>query len=204
MSPQVTRNLQLKSWAGLGHTLHKNTCRWVTGKIKTEKSTFIMPTVSGMEFIQMTHYMSRAGQLRTCGSISSTQCSNHLFTPTSILLIWSILRALFHMKKSPGHGVDQSLPFRANVKNARNCTSIHTHVFMAWCLMKCNNDFYVLNCPQALVYWIHVSDTGFTGRFRQRVVSLLTACSQNCEKWLLTSSCLSVCLSSWNNSAPTG
>jgi hypothetical protein len=33
---------------------------------------------------------------------------------------------------------------------------------------------------------------------------LFLARSQNCEKLLSASSCLSVCLSAWNNSSPTG
>ena len=59
------------------------------------------------------------------------------------------------------------------------------------------------HCTNTLLWQLFLH----TALYKYIVVSLFTyfwARSQHCEKPLLASSCLSVCPSAWNNSAPTG
>jgi hypothetical protein len=46
--------------------------------------------------------------------------------------------------------------------------------------------------------------TKSSGTVSVQLRAYFRACSQDCEKWLLASSCLSLQPTSWNNSAPTG
>jgi len=46
--------------------------------------------------------------------------------------------------------------------------------------------------------------TKSSGTVSVKLLAYFRARSQDCEKWLLASSCLSLQPSAWNNSAPTG
>jgi hypothetical protein len=51
---------------------------------------------------------------------------------------------------------------------------------------------------------VHFRSLNFIGIHLSQCISHFLARSQNCEKRLLASACLSVCPSAWNNSAVTG
>jgi len=58
--------------------------------------------------------------------------------------------------------INQSPPFSADVKNAWNYASNPQYVFMAWCLVK-HRDFYYINIPPNLLVFDHFLVFHFVG-----------------------------------------